>query len=51
MNGKFAKFEEAKQLDDQNKEFWSARDLSSILNYAEFSVVSILETAQHMPRG
>lgn len=51
MNDRFAKFEEAKRLDDQNNEFWSIRDLSSILNYSEYSVVSILETTRHMPRG
>ncbi len=44
MNDKYAIFEEAKRLDDQNNEFWSARDLSRILNYSEYSVVSILET-------
>jgi len=44
MNDKFAKSEEAKRLDDQNNEFWSACDLSLILKYSEYSVVSILET-------
>jgi len=30
------KFEEIKKLDDNNKEYWSSRDLAKVLEYSEY---------------
>ena len=47
MNNKCADFEETKQLNDQGKEFWSARDLSRILNYSEYrNFLPLIEKAK-----
>lgn len=47
MNDKCAIFEEAKRLDDQNNEFWSARDLSRVLNYSEYrNFLPLIEKAK-----
>lgn len=41
------KFEEIKKLDDNNKEYWSSRDLAKVLEYSEYrKFVNVINKAK-----